>query len=172
MMLTICIDVLLRNLGYQSSAHFFTFTEYALLLVPCLGAPWLVREKGHVFVEIRPDVHARATRARRAIVCIGVACIVICLVMAWYGFEVTADNFRLDDKDVRSFDAPRWALVACIPIVVLDDGHRVPALPRCAARTSSARCTRRGRCMTLRQGSASRWSGTGPPASCSACRWR
>src|SRR5262249_17422522 len=52
MMVVICLDVLLRNLGYQSSAHFFTFTEYALLMVPCLGAPWLVREKGHIYVEI------------------------------------------------------------------------------------------------------------------------
>ncbi len=33
MMVVICLDVVLRNLGYQSSAHFFTFTEYALLMV-------------------------------------------------------------------------------------------------------------------------------------------
>ena len=39
MMVVIFVDVVLRNLGYQSSAHFFTFTEYALLAVPCLGAP-------------------------------------------------------------------------------------------------------------------------------------
>src|SRR5881409_496397 len=38
MMVVIFVDVVLRNLGYQSSAHFFTFTEYALLAVPCLGA--------------------------------------------------------------------------------------------------------------------------------------
>jgi TRAP-type C4-dicarboxylate transport system permease small subunit len=29
MMVVITLDVILRNLGYQSSAHFFTFTEYA-----------------------------------------------------------------------------------------------------------------------------------------------
>jgi TRAP-type C4-dicarboxylate transport system permease small subunit len=46
MMVVITLDVVLRNLGYQSSAHFFTFTEYALLIVPCMGAPWLAREKG------------------------------------------------------------------------------------------------------------------------------
>ena len=40
MMVVITLDVVLRNLGYQSSAHFFTFTEYALLIIPCLGAPW------------------------------------------------------------------------------------------------------------------------------------
>ena len=28
MMAMIVVDVVLRNLGYQSSAHFFTFTEY------------------------------------------------------------------------------------------------------------------------------------------------
>ncbi len=52
MMVVITLDVALRNLGYQSSAHFFTFTEYALLIVPCLGAPWLVRERGHIYVEL------------------------------------------------------------------------------------------------------------------------
>jgi C4-dicarboxylate transporter, DctQ subunit len=118
MMLTICIDVVVRNLGYQSSAHFFTFTEYALLLVPCLGAPWLVREKGHVFVEILLMYLSRDAR-KAATFLIGVACVVVCLVMAWYGFEVTVNNFRLDDKDVRSFDAPRWALVVCIPVSFL-----------------------------------------------------
>src|SRR5213595_590326 len=68
MMVFICLDVVLRNLGYQSSAHFFTFTEYALLMVPCLGAPWLVREKGHIYVEIllmslSPRARARLTVA-------------------------------------------------------------------------------------------------------------
>src|SRR3989304_2764344 len=52
MMVAICFGVIARKVGYQSSAHLFTFTEYALLIVPCLGAPWLVREKGHIYVEI------------------------------------------------------------------------------------------------------------------------
>ena len=115
MFAAIVIDVLLRNLGLQSSAHLFTFTEYALLMVPCFGAPWLVREKGHVFVEIGLNMLSPGLR-RHAVVGIGIFCIVICLVLAWYGFEVTARSFRLDDKDVRSFDAPRWALVVCIPV--------------------------------------------------------
>ncbi|MEO7851719.1 MAG: TRAP transporter small permease subunit [Rubrivivax sp.] len=115
MFAAIVTDVLLRNLGWQSSAHLFTFTEYALLMVPCFGAPWLVREKGHVFVEIGLNLLAPPAR-RRALVCIGLFCIVVCLVLAWYGLQVSLRNFALNDKDVRSFDAPRWALVACIPI--------------------------------------------------------
>src|SRR5207253_11377226 len=84
MMVVIFVDVVLRNLGYQSSAHFFTCTEYALLAVPCLGAPWLVREKGHIYVEII----FMCLGARQQVVLrylIGVLCIIVCAVLAWYG---------------------------------------------------------------------------------------
>ena len=115
MMVTICLDVVLRNLGYQSSAHFFTFTEYALLVIPCLGAPWLVREKGHIYVEIMlmslgPRARARMTMG------IGLLCIALCLVLAWYGFGVTLNDFVQNEKDVRSLDMPRWAVVGFIPL--------------------------------------------------------
>ena len=115
MMAVIFLDVVLRNLGYQSSAHFFTFTEYALLMVPCLGAPWLVREKGHIYVEIL--LMALSPR-RRAIVTwiIGVACVVVCAVIAWYGFAVTISDFLQNEKDVRSLDMPRWMVVGFIPL--------------------------------------------------------
>jgi C4-dicarboxylate transporter, DctQ subunit len=115
MMVTICIDVALRNLGYQSSAHFFTFTEYALLAVPCLGAPWLVREKGHIFVEIvfmyLPPRHQAKLRF-----VIGALCVTVCAVLAWYGSVVTLNDFLNNEKDVRSFDMPRWIVVGFIPL--------------------------------------------------------
>ena len=115
MMVVITLDVILRNLGYQSSAHFFTFTEYALLVVPCLGAPWLVREKGHIYIEIllmalAPRVRARFTQL------IGVVCIVVCAVVAWYGFAVTLSDYLQNEKDVRSMDMPRWIVVGFIPL--------------------------------------------------------
>ena len=115
MMTVIFLDVVLRNLGYQSSAHFFTFTEYALLMVPCLGAPWLVREKGHIYIEF--VLMALPPRARAACTwAIGVACIAVCAVIAWYGFSVTLNDFLQNEKDVRSMDMPRWMVVGFIPL--------------------------------------------------------
>ena len=115
MMIVIFVDVVLRNLGYQSSAHFFSFTEYALLIVPCLGAPWLVREKGHIYVEILLMVLSR--RRRRALtLVIGITCVAVCAVLAWYGLQVTVKDFLLASKDVRSFDMPRWIVVGFIPL--------------------------------------------------------
>jgi TRAP-type C4-dicarboxylate transport system permease small subunit len=114
-MLTVCLDVVIRNLGYQPSAHFFTLSEYALLLIPCLGAPWLVREKGHVYIEILLMPLQPATR-RAMSVLIGLACIAICLTLAWFGLQVTIQDWVQSNKDVRSFDAPRWAIVMWIPV--------------------------------------------------------
>ena len=115
MMVIITLDVVFRNLGYQSSAHFFTFTEYALLIVPCLGAPWLAREKGHIYVEIlllslRPRLRSAMT------VLIGLLCITVCLVIAWYGFDVTLRDYLQNEKDVRSMDFPRWMVIGFIPL--------------------------------------------------------
>ena len=118
MMVIITLDVVLRNLGYQSSAHFFTFTEYALLIVPCMGAPWLVREKGHIYVEILL-MHLRPRARRWFTRFIGLACISVCLVVAWYGFGVTISDFVGNEKDVRSFDMPRWMIVGWIPLSFL-----------------------------------------------------
>ena len=118
MMVVICLDVVLRNLGYQSSAHFFTFTEYALLMVPCMGAPWLVREKGHIYVEILLMSLPERTRARMTML-VGVICVAVCLVVAWFGFQVALSDFLQDEKDVRSMDMPRWLIVGWIPLSFL-----------------------------------------------------
>lgn len=118
MMVVITIDVVVRNLGYQSSAHFFTFTEYALLIVPCLGAPWLVREKGHVYVEIIfTYLRPRQRAALRTL--IAIVCIVVCLVLAWYGVEVAWRDYVGNEKDVRSLDMPRWMIVSFVPLSFL-----------------------------------------------------
>jgi TRAP-type C4-dicarboxylate transport system permease small subunit len=115
MMAMIVADVGLRNLGYQSSAHFFTFTEYFLLLIPMLGAPWLVREKGHIYIELLTGALPRAQRRAlmRAIVVLSLA---VCLVLAWYGGAITLQNFVQNEKDVRSFDMPRWMLMLSMPL--------------------------------------------------------
>ena len=49
--LLIVIDVFVRLLKFQPSAYTLGVVEYGLLWFTMLGAPWLVRMKGHVFVD-------------------------------------------------------------------------------------------------------------------------
>ena len=115
MMAMIVTDVALRNLGYQSSAHLFTFTEYFLLFIPLLGAPWLVREKGHIYIEVL--IGALPARGRRVLLQgVLLACLVVSALLAWYGGAVTLQDYLQNEKDVRSLDAPRWMLMACMPL--------------------------------------------------------
>jgi TRAP-type C4-dicarboxylate transport system permease small subunit len=107
--------VVLRNLGTQGSAHFFTFTEYFLLLIPLFGAPWLVREKGHIYIEVLTGALPAPLRGA-LLLAVVVLCTVVCAVLAWFGGDITVQNFVHSEKDVRSFDMPRWILMASMPL--------------------------------------------------------
>jgi TRAP-type C4-dicarboxylate transport system permease small subunit len=120
MMVMIVVDVVMRNppFSLQSPWWLFTFTEYSLLLIPCLGAPWLVREKGHVFVEIAL-MYLGARGRRVALRLIAIVCVAICLILAWYGIEVTWRDFAEARQDTRAVDVPRWMVVVWIPLAFL-----------------------------------------------------
>lgn len=118
MMLSIVTDVLLRNLGSQSSAHIFTFNEYFLLLIPLLGAPLLVREKGHIYVEaVLMQFSAPARRLLMKVILI--ACVVTCLVLTWYAADIAITDYQRNELDIRSLDMPRWMLTSFMPLSFL-----------------------------------------------------
>ena len=111
----IVVDVLVRNLGLQPPAHTLTLTEYGLLYATMLGAPWLLREKGHVYIElltaaVSPRARFWLTRVVYAL------CVLTCAVIFWFALEVTIAHYQRDVIDVRSFDMPRWLLTASMPL--------------------------------------------------------
>jgi C4-dicarboxylate transporter, DctQ subunit len=115
MAFAIVVDVVVRNLGLQPPAHTLTLTEYGLLYATMLGAPWLLREKGHVYIElvtaaVSPRARFRLTRVVYA------SCLLTCAVIFWFALEVTIDQWQRAVVDVRSFDMPRWLLTASIPL--------------------------------------------------------
>jgi TRAP-type C4-dicarboxylate transport system permease small subunit len=115
MALAIVVDVVVRNLGLQPPAHTLTLTEYGLLYVTMLAAPWLVREKGHVHIELLTA--ALSPRARFWLTRVVYAlCVVTCVVIFYFALEVTIDQWRRAVIDVRSFDMPRWLLTASMPL--------------------------------------------------------
>lgn len=115
LMIAVILSVGMRNLGLQPWAWLFTSTEYALLYMTMLGAPWLVREKGHVHIEL---VTAVLPPALRRIVSRGVAlaCVLVSLVLAWKGFDLLQTNIARNDYDVRAYYFPRWILTLSFPI--------------------------------------------------------
>ena len=115
LMVSVVASVTMRNAGLQPWAWLFTSAEYALLYMTMLGAPWLVRERGHVHIEL---VTAVLPPALRRVVSRGVAllCVLVCLVLAWYGLQLFLSNLERRDFDVRAYYYPRALLSVTYPL--------------------------------------------------------
>jgi TRAP-type C4-dicarboxylate transport system permease small subunit len=109
--LVIIYDVTLRELGFRPPTWTIGLSEYALLYSTVLAAPWLLRERGHVVVTVL--LGALPTGPKRAIgrvIClIGAA---VCLIIAWYGLQVT---MTVTGLEIRGFEMPRWVVFAVLP---------------------------------------------------------
>lgn len=115
LMISVITSVLMRNAGLQPFAWLFTSAEYGLLYMTMLGAPWLVREKGHVHIELVTS--ALPPAARRVVSrIVAVACVVVCLILAWKGVDLVLTNIERGDYDTRAYYFPRWMLTITFPI--------------------------------------------------------
>jgi TRAP-type C4-dicarboxylate transport system permease small subunit len=115
LMVAVVTSVLIRNFGGQPPAWLFTSTEYSLFYLTLLGAPWLVREKGHVFIEVAiSHLPPKALDALSRLVML--ICAAISLVLAWKGLELVISNVQGGDYDVRTYFIPMWIFTIAYPI--------------------------------------------------------
>ena len=112
--LAIVFQVVARSVFLYGSSHIFTFIEYGLLYITMAGAPWLVREKGHVYIKILTAAVSEQVRPILSRTVVGLV-IVICVIITYYGIEVTIRAFVRDEMDMRSLDMPRWMLMISMP---------------------------------------------------------
>lgn len=114
-MVSIIVSVLMRNAGLQPFAWLFTSTEYAILYMTMLGAPWLVRKKGHVHIELVTAILPPATQ-RLLSRMVAASCVAVCAILAWKGIDLVATNIARNDVDMRAFIFPRWLLTVSFPL--------------------------------------------------------
>ncbi len=111
--IAIVYDVSVRILGFQPPYWTSAVTEFALLFMAMFSAPWLVRLKGHVFVEsvvrlLPPLGRWLAAKFVYAL------CILICLTVAWFSLIMGWDAYLRNDFELRSIDMPKWILFAAL----------------------------------------------------------
>jgi TRAP-type C4-dicarboxylate transport system permease small subunit len=115
LMVAIVLSVVIRNLGLQPSAWFFLSTEYAMFYLTLLGAPWLVRHKGHVHIELLTSILSpMALQVLSRLVAL--LCVAVCVVLAWKGYDLVSMNIARNDYDVRAFFVPKWILTIAYPV--------------------------------------------------------
>lgn len=115
LMVAIIISVLQRNLGMQPAAWLFVSTEYFMFYLTLLGAPWLLRHRGHVYIEL---VTAALPKPALNLFSrfVSLLCVIVCAFMAYKGAELVGLNVQRSDLDVRAYYFPTWILNMAFPI--------------------------------------------------------
>lgn len=94
-----------RFFGWSYNLYVFPFIEYGFLYCLFLGSPWMIRHRGHVYIEMLTA--AIGDRARNWLSrLIALICCVSCLTWAWYTWGMFTD--RLGDE--MAFDELRAQL--------------------------------------------------------------
>ena len=115
----ICVDVLLRLLGGYVGMQPWTYSvpvvEYGLLWFAMLAAPYLVRIKGHVFIEaVTSIVPPRVRWGMEKLSYLG--CIIAACIFAWYSWGVLLEAMQRGTLDIRAEEIPLWYLILPMPI--------------------------------------------------------
>ena len=111
----IVLDVTLRTLGFQPPAYTIAVVEYMLLYITMFAAPYLVRERGHVFINalisrvppLLEMIFAKTTYM--------IAILVSLLVMV-LSSQLFWEAVKTGLYDEQGVDMPFWSLYLPIPI--------------------------------------------------------
>ncbi len=111
----IVTDVFIRLAGLQPSTYTYGVVEYSLLWFTMLGAPWLVRMKGHVFVDSLVQLLPGSVQYVLAKF-VYLLCTAGSLFFLYYSLRLTIDAFVSGEMDIRGEPQPLWLLFLPMPL--------------------------------------------------------
>ena len=106
-------EVLGRNLGIYAPIWLSTFTEFGMLISAMLAAPRLVRDRGHVSMELIDSLLPTSMKAAvvRMTDCIAGA---VSFIVLWYCANAGVSAYVRNEVDVLTVNVPRWILFAVL----------------------------------------------------------
>lgn len=111
----ITTDVFIRLFGFQPSTYTLGVVEYGLLWFTLLGAPWLVRMKGHVFVDSLVQLLPQVVQYVLARF-VYIVCIICSLFFVYYSLDLTVNAILSGEMDIRGEAQPLWLLLLPLPV--------------------------------------------------------
>ena len=117
-LLAIVYMTVFRTAGWDYHQFVFTLIEYGFIYILFLGSPWLVRTRGHVYIEL---LTAAVPERSRTALSRGIAalCALICLVWLWYTFGIFIEHVedRLAFDELRAELGMRlWTTTIAYPV--------------------------------------------------------
>jgi C4-dicarboxylate transporter, DctQ subunit len=114
----ICMDVASRSLRLFATPWTLDIAQYALYVITFFGAPWVLRENGHIAIEIFVERLPRGARRaiRRLTHAIGAAVCALLLIFSCWALWRSYSSHTLV---YQTFVFPEWYLFSAAPPVFL-----------------------------------------------------
>jgi len=118
LVLVVCLDVFARTFRLFPTPWSLDVSEYMLYAITFLGAPWVLREEGHIAIEIFVErLGPRARRlAQHASDALGAA---VCAVLLYYASRALWRSYAAKNLVYETFVFPEWYLYVIAPPVFL-----------------------------------------------------
>jgi len=111
---SVCVDVIMRYFLNRPLTWVIEISEYLLVYLTFLGTAWVLRNEGHVTVDILILGLNKKARAMTGIISSLVG-LFVCLLIAWFGSVETWDNFQRGVHIPSILQFPKAPLLAIIP---------------------------------------------------------
>ena len=111
----VCADIILRYFFRSPLVWATEVTEIMFLYLTFLGAAWVLREEGHVVIDV---FTAKASeRSKRILGYISYALVtLVAFILVYYGFSTTYDHYRRGIFNPTAIETPIWFIILAIPL--------------------------------------------------------
>lgn len=113
--LAVSINVLLRYFLGITYNGLFELTEYSLLWMTFLATAWLLKNDGHIRVDLLVD---RLNPRQKVITNITttIVCEILLIILIWYSIKVTLHDYQGCITIATILQPPKWPIEIIIPI--------------------------------------------------------
>jgi TRAP-type C4-dicarboxylate transport system permease small subunit len=114
----VCMDVTVRTFKLFPTPWTLDIAQYMLYAITFLGAPWVLREDGHIAIEI--FVERLPPGARRWVArCSDTLGAVVCALLVYYSARALWRSYTANNLVYQTFVFPEWYLYCLAPPVFL-----------------------------------------------------
>lgn len=114
-MLVVSADVVMRYFFNSPMFWVLESTQYALVFILFLSAAWVLRNEGHVKMDL--IINRLNPRAQHRVnIITSILAAIVCLIITWYGAKMAWTFIQIDYLYPGSLVIPAYLLVAVIPI--------------------------------------------------------
>lgn len=117
-MLALCTHVAMRYIFNHPLNWVVDISTIFIFLITFLGAPWLLREEGHVSLDVLKGYLSHKNWMRLQFIN-SLVCAVVCAVITVFGIIETISLQKMDIYLDMPLAPPKWPIIAVVPIGAL-----------------------------------------------------